>query len=156
MAASNGANVLLARAESAAGLAPAPELRRAGLGRNERVLAVEPDTRQYRLMEESLDSDGVRVLPASSVLEALLQLVVSSTPVILYDMDGPEPWREALEQFRRLRRDSRVIFLSRLADTRLWIDVLEAGGYDLLMKPFRPQEIRCIVRNALSRRAAAL
>ncbi len=49
----------------------------------------------------------------------------------------------------------RFIVVSRLADARMWVDVLDAGAYDLLVKPFQAEEIRAVVRQALPRRIAA-
>ena len=126
------------------------------------VILVEPSAADSRLIEDCLSLDGIEVLPASSLLEALLQQVATSSsgttldssarePVILYDTDAPENWREALQQFLRLRPGSRVVFLSRLADAHMWIEVLDTGGYDLVMKPLRAQEIRSVVRSALRR-----
>lgn len=36
----------------------------------------------------------------------------------------------------------------RLADERLWIDALERGVYDVILEPFRGDELRSILVNA--------
>ncbi len=113
------------------------------------VIVVEPAEADFRLIQDCLSHDGIEVQPASSLLEAILYEVAAPVPVILYDMDAPEHWREALEQFLRLRPKSRVVFLSRLADTPMWLEVLDTGGYDLVMKPLRAEEVRSVVHNAL-------
>lgn len=121
------------------------------------VIAVAPSSAEFCLIEDFLAEDGVQVLPASCLLEAILQQAVASAPVVIYDADSQEHWREALRQFLRVRPGTRVVFLSRLADDQMWIDVLETGGFDLLIKPFQAMEIRSVVRSALThvRRAVA-
>ena len=121
------------------------------------VIAIVPFPAEFALIQASLSAEGIEVLPASCLLDAILYQLTGRASVILYDADAPEHWREALEQFLLLRPASRVVFLSRLADDHMWIDVLDQGGYDLLMKPLRAEELRGTVRNALGRvgRAAA-
>jgi DNA-binding response OmpR family regulator len=41
-----------------------------------------------------------------------------------------------------------LIVCSLLADDRLWAEVLNIGGYDVLMKPFLPIEVTRVVRMA--------
>ena len=40
------------------------------------------------------------------------------------------------------------IVTSRLADDALWAEVLNVGGYDLLLKPFRAEEVIRMVHAA--------
>lgn len=120
------------------------------------VIVVTSSPAYLELIQEFLSADGTEVRPACCVLEGLLHQTQTSDSVILYDTDVREHWAEALEIFRCMRRSARVVLLSRLADDRMWMDVLDAGGYDLLMKPFRPMEIRSIVRSALQRSMKAV
>ena len=113
------------------------------------VIVVVPSEREYCLIEDWLFAEGIEALPASCLLQAVLQQVAAPASVILYDTDTPESWREALEHFLYLRPASRVVLLSRLADEEMWMQVLDCGGYDLLMKPFRAREICSVVRDAL-------
>ncbi len=65
-------------------------------------------------------------------------------------MDISHHWREALQSFLEAQPSARVVLLSRLADERMWMDVLESGGYDLLMKPYQETELCAAVRSALA------
>src|SRR5439155_15577134 len=49
------------------------------------------------------------------------------------------------------RRKNEVVFCSRLCDPKLWLDVLEEGGYDVLVDPFEHEEVRRIVEAAAAR-----
>ena len=96
--------------------------------------------------------DGIRLLPAASLAEALK----GPELVFLYDADSPDPWPEALRRILEVRPAARVVLLSRLADSGMWIEAVHSGAYDLLPKPSRPSEMRAVraaVLGALSARS---
>jgi len=64
-------------------------------------------------------------------------------------------WRDLLHAAREIRPEAKVVVCSPLGDARLWIDVLEAGGFDVLAEPFVGWEVKRIVLSAATRRAAA-
>ncbi len=57
-------------------------------------------------------------------------------------------WRDLLHETSRLQDAPNLIVTSRLADERLWADVLNAGGYDLLLMPFDSDEVVRILTQA--------
>ena len=107
-----------------------------------------------------------------SVLEGL-KIEVSSVPnaddavdlmrgnsfsLILMDLDGDSEWKTSLQALRTFAPSVGVLAYSRRPEERLWLDVLDAGGFDLLCRASRKPEIQWIIENALklsSRRAAA-
>ncbi len=101
----------------------------------------------------ALETCGFDVLPACDCNEArrmletqpLVQVVV--TDARLHDGD----WRRVLEIVARGRRKIEVIVCSRLGDPKMWLDVLEEGGYDVLVEPFEHEEVQRIVEAAASR-----
>jgi DNA-binding NarL/FixJ family response regulator len=136
-----------------------------------RVIAVVPSPQEFQRIYGSLASDNIVVEHASSLLGAVLAHVqwqsralaestpeelLAQGPVILYDADPSpfhqedwqEDWRAALQQFLRVHPGSRVVFLSRVADEEMWIEVLNSGGHDLLSKPFSDTELRQAMRRA--------
>ncbi|MEI9970826.1 MAG: hypothetical protein WDO73_01555 [Ignavibacteriota bacterium] len=50
-------------------------------------------------------------------------------------------WKDLLARLEVLPSDPPLIVTSRLADERLWAEVLNSGGYDLLAEPFRTEEV---------------
>lgn len=56
-------------------------------------------------------------------------------------------WRAVRLHLERLAA-AQLIVCSRLADERLWADVLDAGGYDVLATPFRWQETLRMITGA--------
>ena len=78
---------------------------------------------------------------------ALLQLV--PVPVVICEDRLPDgDWPVLLDRAGRHRRPPRVIVTSRFADDRLWAEVLNLGGYDVLPTPFRAREVFQSVRAA--------
>jgi len=101
----------------------------------------------------ALETCGFDVLPVRGCNEArrmletqpLVQVVV--TDARLHDGD----WRRVFEIVERGRRKIEVVVCSRLGDPKLWLDVLEQGGYDVLVAPFEHEEVRRIVEAAAAR-----
>lgn len=50
-------------------------------------------------------------------------------------------WKSLLAALDQLPDRPLLVVTSRLADEHLWAEVLNLGGYDVLMKPFDPQEV---------------
>lgn len=110
------------------------------------AVALMPDERS--VIRECLSSSAIELREVHSVEDALQQ-VLPSAPVVLYDADARRDWQKPLKQFLQRWPGARVVFLSRLPDEHRWVDMLEAGAYDLLLKPFQRAEISWIVRGAL-------
>jgi DNA-binding NtrC family response regulator len=100
-----------------------------------------------------LESCGIEVLPVCDCNEARRMLETQSpvqavvTDSALRDGD----WRRVLEIVLQERPNVEVIVCSRLGDYNLWIDVLEQGGYDVLVEPYQHEEVRRIVKVAAAR-----
>jgi DNA-binding NtrC family response regulator len=101
----------------------------------------------------TLETCGFDVLPACDCNEArrmletqpLVQVVV--TDARLHDGD----WRRVFEIVERGRRKIEVVVCSCLGEPKLWLDVLEEGGYDVLVEPFEHEEVQRIVEGAAAR-----
>ena len=62
--------------------------------------------------------------------------------VVITDAELPDGnWQGLLEAVSRLPGFPSLIVSSRLADERLWAEVLNLGGYDVLLTPFEPGEV---------------
>jgi DNA-binding NtrC family response regulator len=99
-----------------------------------------------------LKSCGIEVLQVCDCNEArrmlethpLVQAVVTDTAL----PDGD--WRHMVEIVEG-REKIEVVVCSRLGDPKLWLDVLEQGGYDVLVEPFEEEEAGRIVEAAAAR-----
>jgi DNA-binding NtrC family response regulator len=51
-------------------------------------------------------------------------------------------WKELLNALSQFPHSPNLIVWSSLADHRLWAEVLNLGGYDVLLSPFEPEEVQ--------------
>jgi hypothetical protein len=71
---------------------------------------------------------------------ALLQ--DQNVPVLLCERDHADGnWEDLLKATARLLAPPSLIVIYRLADASLWAQVLNLGGFDVLMTPFEPEEV---------------
>ena len=94
-------------------------------------------TRSWRFDSVSTVRDGIRYLrrhsPGLLICDERLE-------------DGD--WKAILDAVMKVACPPRMIVTSRLADERLWAEVLNLGGYDLLAKPFDASEVVRVVGTA--------
>lgn len=70
-------------------------------------------------------------------------------PVVIADCDVPSGgWSALLGRLQALPHPPRLVVCSRLADERLWAEVLNLGGFDVLATPFRKEEVDHVVGTA--------
>ena len=70
-------------------------------------------------------------------------------PIAICERDlEPGTWRDLLEQTAMMPHSPLLIVTSRLADERLWSEVLNEGGYDVLARPFDRTEVIRVVGGA--------
>jgi hypothetical protein len=63
-------------------------------------------------------------------------------PVLLCERDHADGnWEDLLKATARLPAPPNLIVFSRLADESLWAQVLNLGGFDVLMTPFEAEEV---------------
>ena len=90
-----------------------------------------------------------RLFEARDRRRALECLERNPVQVVLAE-GGPQPWgwKRVLKDLRELAHPPQLIVTSRTADDVLWAEVLNVGGYDLLARPFRADELERVVAAA--------
>jgi len=58
-------------------------------------------------------------------------------------------WRDVIAHVLASGMDTEVIVTSRSGDPTLWAEVLNRGGFDVLVEPFSDQEVDRIIRGAI-------
>ena len=91
-------------------------------------------------LKETLNGAGWGVKLCESLKEA--RRMVPGAAVVLCDEKLPDgTWRDLLPEPAAESRKPAIIVASRLADERLWIEVLDRGGHDLLPTPLRAEDV---------------
>ncbi len=70
---------------------------------------------------------------------------------IIFLSGDQKGYRDALESLRRFHNAPFIVVISRLGDTRGWIDALEAGASDFLTAPYTQTQVSGVMQAALSR-----
>jgi DNA-binding NtrC family response regulator len=110
------------------------------------VLAITPHEHDRVALETILRFPHWRLLAASSLKEALTCLREPDVSVAICERDLPDgTWLTLLEALSGLASRPNLIVCSRLADDGLWAEVLNLGGYDLLLTPFDREEVLRVV-----------
>ena len=86
---------------------------------------------------------------AYSCREAVAAIAKQPPDVVLCEASLPDgSWKDLLEDFSRRLNPPYLIVTSQVADEYLWAEVLNLGGYDVLAKPFDPEQVCRVVELA--------
>ena len=112
------------------------------------LLAISPNQDDRRSLEHILERNWT-VHGAQSLREAIT-LLNEHPNLILCEKDLPDgTWKDVYSQARDLDNPPPLVVVSRHADERLWAEVLNVGGYDVLLKPFEESEVCRVLDGAL-------
>jgi len=111
------------------------------------LLAVTDSPSDRALLRRMVESAGWKIVLAADLEDALGICNSQAIPVALYDRDLQQvDWRQAVERLAEQR--CRVILASFVADDYLWDELILHGGFDILAKPFREDELLHTLRFA--------
>ena len=114
------------------------------------VLAITSPESEFARLAADLAGVGIGACYAGSLQDAVERKKEYQITVVVCDADTVD-WEEALAVFQQQEEPSAVVFLTRLADERLWLRMLDAGAFDLLEKPYRAQDLCWVIASALKR-----
>ena len=119
-----------------------------------RIIVVEDDPEQARLLKLHLESDGHLVFVAKDGLQALDEIRRRGPDLVLLDVMMPR--LDGLDVCRVIRRESEVpiiMITARSGEDDVLLG-LELGADDYIAKPYRPRELLARVRAMLRRSAS--
>ena len=119
----------------------------------EKILIVDDEKSIRDFLEIMLKKEGYKVASASSGEEALklvnqinYDLVISD--VRMKGMSGVE----LLKSIKEINPETVVLMVTAYASVDTAIDAMKAGAYDYIAKPFKIEEVKHIIKNALDRK----
>jgi DNA-binding response OmpR family regulator len=87
---------------------------------------------------------------AGTCRKAISFLCTDPVPVVFCERDLPDgTWRDILRHTSELVNPPALIVTSSMADERLWAEVLNLGGFDVLAQPFSEPEVKHVLESAL-------
>jgi len=106
------------------------------------ALSVSPIEDDHRCLQAVFSDSKWALHKADCLASALSILRKHEIGVVICERNLPQDtWMDMLEPLMLLRDAPPLIVTSRLADERLWAEALNLGAYDVLAKPFDPQEL---------------
>ena len=117
-----------------------------------RVLVVDDEKDIRTLLSILLTREGYTVDTASGGKDAINKSVETFYPLIITDIKMPDlSGIELLKFVRENSPGSIVILMTAYASNETAVEAMKQGAYDYITKPFKVDEIKLIVRNAMER-----
>jgi DNA-binding NtrC family response regulator len=117
------------------------------------VSAIESD---HAFIHGLFNSEKWQVRAADSWRHASDHLSRDRVGVVLCEKELPDgAWKDVLASLSAMPDAPALIVASEHADDKLWAEVLNLGGYDVLMKPFDRTEVGRVVSLAWQNWASA-
>ena len=104
----------------------------------------------FQALQTILEKLEIDTRRTRSCVETLPLLAGADPPHLVFtDTQLPDgTWADLLRLSAKARGFVKVIVVSRVVDIALYLDVLDAGGFDFVVPPFYPAEVAHIVRCA--------
>lgn len=114
------------------------------------VIAIGGGETDYSPLRDMFREASWELFETTSAKEALSIIKKYQIPVVLMDRDVPGTnWKDVLKDLRSVKPAPALIITARFADEYLWAEVLNMGGYDILVQPFDQEEVIRVFRAAV-------
>ncbi len=118
-----------------------------------RIMLIDNEEGLCRMMEAVLRDSGYRVKSYTRPVQAVADFTAGAYDLVITDIKMPEmDGIEVLQHIRGRDPEIPVIVITAFATVELSIQALRQGAYDMLTKPFEPDELLYRVKNALRHR----
>ena len=115
-----------------------------------RILLIDNEEGLCRMMEQILLDNGYLARGYTSPQKAVDEFRPGSWDLVITDIKMPGmSGLEVLQKVREQSKDIPVIMITAYATVDMSIQALRKGAYDMLTKPFEPEELIYRVKNAL-------
>ncbi|MDD2897129.1 MAG: sigma-54 dependent transcriptional regulator [Desulfuromonadaceae bacterium] len=115
-----------------------------------RILLIDNEAGLCRMMEQILVDHGYLVRSYTSPQKAVDEFKASAWDLVISDIKMPGmSGMEVLQAIKAKQHDIPVIMITAYATVDMSIQALRKGAYDMLTKPFEPDELIYRVKNAL-------
>ncbi|MBT1071721.1 sigma-54-dependent transcriptional regulator [Pelotalea chapellei] len=115
-----------------------------------RILLIDNEAGLCRMMEQILIDHGYLARAYTSPQKAVEEFKPSAWDLVITDIKMPGmSGLEVLQNIKEQSRDMPVIMITAYATVDMSIQALRKGAYDMLTKPFEPEELIYRVKNAL-------
>lgn len=101
------------------------------------------------LLHDVFRAHGWRLLEARDRRRAMRLLACHPVQVVIArEGERAWTWQRVLRDLRALRQQTQLVVAAPSADDRLWAEVLNCGGFDILIQPFVREEAERVIAAA--------
>jgi len=116
----------------------------------QRIMLIDNEVGLCRMMEAVLKDQGYQIKRYTRPVQAVADFTAGDYDLIISDIKMPEmDGLEVLQHIRKRDPEVPVIMITAYATVEMSIQALRRGAYDMLTKPFEPDELIYRVKNAL-------
>ncbi len=120
---------------------------------NPRILIVDDEQSLREMLTVLLQREGYQIAQAANGEEALAKIAENNVDLIISDIKMPRlTGIDLLRRIREQENDTTMIMMTAFSSTEEAVEAMKLGAYDYITKPFKNDEIRLVVKNALERR----
>jgi DNA-binding response OmpR family regulator len=113
------------------------------------ALMVSPLSEDHQLLSQISIDRGWMLHLSHTLGSALAMLREKPIPVVIAERAlACGDWRDLFAALQVLPHHPLLVVTSRLADEKLWVEVLNLGGHDVLAKPFQAAEVQWVMESA--------
>jgi len=115
-----------------------------------RILIVDDEQSMREVLEIMLEKEGYEVVTASHGLEALKECEKAPFDLVITDIKMPKVnGMEVLQRIKDVNPNTKVIMITAFANMEGAIKSMKEGAYDYITKPFKIEDIKLAIENAL-------
>ncbi len=119
-----------------------------------RILIADDEASMRDVLSIMLQREGYVVDVAADGSQAVRALQENGYDLVISDVQMPRMDGRALLSYLRERSpETVVIMITAFSTTEQAVEAMKQGAYDYITKPFKNEEIRLVVKNALERKA---
>ena len=121
-----------------------------------RILVVDDETSMRQLLEITLRKEGYRVTMAESGQKAVEAFSKAAYDLVISDIKMPDmSGVDVLRAVKQSAPETPVIMITAYSSAETAVEALRLGAYDYIAKPFKIDELKVTIKNALEKQQLA-
>ncbi len=119
---------------------------------NIKILVVDDELSMREFLSILLEREGYDVAVAASANDALLMMESAPFDMVLSDVSMPGlSGIDLLARIKAKTPETAVLILTAFSTTEQAVEAMKLGAYDYICKPFKNEEVKQLVKNALEK-----
>ena len=119
-----------------------------------RILIVDDELSMREFLTILLEREGYQVTSAANAADALAQIERGLFDLVISDVQMPGlNGIELLGRIKSSAPDTAVLMITAFSAAEQAVEAMRLGAYDYIAKPFRNEEVKQLVKNALEKQA---